>query len=245
MVLEQLENTINQGKKKLALLIDPDKTFGNKLTQMALDATKFDVDFIFYGGSLINNAHFANEILRIKEFTNIPIVLFPGSNMQVSDNADAILFLSLLSSRNPEYLIGQQVVAAPFVRNSNLESVSTAYLLVDGGRITTAHYMSNSLPIPSDKPEIAINTAIAAELMGFKCIYLDAGSGAMSPVPEDLIYAVKQNISIPLIVGGGINTPEKLNLAYNAGADVAVIGTSIENDPSLLKDFAKIVKSFA
>lgn len=245
MVKEQFENTVSHRKKKLALLIDPDKTFGNKLTQLALDATKFGVDFIFYGGSLINNAHFANEILRIKEFTKIPIVLFPGSNMQVSDNADAILFLSLLSGRNPEYLIGQQVVAAPFVKNSGLESIATAYLLVDGGRITTAHYMSNSLPIPADKPEIAINTAIAAELLGFKCIYMDAGSGAMSPIPEDLIYAVKQNISIPLIVGGGINSPEKLNLAYNAGADIAVIGTSIENNPELLKDFSRIVKSFA
>lgn len=245
MVLEQFQNSTSQGKKKLALLIDPDKTFGNKLTQLALDAAQYGVDFIFYGGSLINNAHFSNEILRIKEFTKIPIVLFPGSNMQISSNADAILFLSLLSSRNPEFLIGQQVVAAPFVKSARLESIATAYLLIDGGRVTTAHYMSNSIPIPSDKPEIAVNTALAAELLGFKCIYMDAGSGALSPIPEDLIYAVKQNVSIPLIIGGGISSPERLNLAFNAGADIAVVGTSIENNPELLKDFAKIVKSFA
>lgn len=245
MIKQDFFNTSQQNEKKIALLIDPDKTFGNKLTQLVLEASECGVDYFFYGGSLINKSHFENEIFRIKEFSKIPVVLFPGHNIQVSAHADAILFLSLLSGRNPEFLIGQQMVAAPFVKSSGIESIATAYLLIDGGRITTAHYMSNSLPIPNDKNEIAVNTAVAAELLGFNCIYLDAGSGALQSVPDEMISAVKYAVNIPLIVGGGIKSAERLKLAFDAGADIAVIGTAIENSPGLLKEFVNTKRNYA
>ena len=177
----------------------------------------------------------------LKKFSNLPVYLFPGNSIQLSKEADGILFLSLLSGRNAEFLIGQQVVAAPFLKQSGLDVLSTAYLMIDGGKLTTAHYMSNTLPIPNNKPEIAVNTAIAAEFMGFKCIYLDSGSGADKPVSVDVISAIKANVSLPIIVGGGINSIDKAKQVKLAGADMIVIGTAFENNKLSIKEIAAIV----
>ncbi len=237
MLLQKINNAKNSGQKLLALLIDPDKVENGGLENLLFDATQFGIDFIFFGGSLVESVNIDNAIKKIKGLTQLPIIIFPGSSLQISNEADCILFLSLLSGRNPEYLVGQQVIAAPMLKKSSLEVISTAYLLIDGGRITTANYVSNTLPIPRDKKEISNNTAIAAELFGFSCIYLDAGSGALFEVPADIIEGVAKNVDLPLIVGGGIDSVEKLNLAYQSGADIAVIGTSIETEPKKLKEF--------
>jgi putative glycerol-1-phosphate prenyltransferase len=170
-------------------------------------------------------------------------VIFPGNSIQVDSLADAILFLSLISGRNPEFLIGNQVVSAPVIRECGLEPISTGYLLVESGSTTTAVYMSNSLPVPADKPDIAACTAMAGEMLGMKMIFLDAGSGAKNPVSEQMIRMVRKTVGVPLLVGGGINNPDKAIAACRAGADIIVIGNSVEKDPSILPAIAGAVKS--
>jgi putative glycerol-1-phosphate prenyltransferase len=182
-------------------------------------------------------------IQRFRAESNIPIVLFPGSPAQVSPQADALLYLSLLSGRNPDLLIGQHVASAPQVKASGLEVVSTGYILVDGGVATTVQYMSNSQPIPADKPDIALCTAWAGELQGKHVIYLDAGSGARRAVPEAMIRKVSSNIGIPLIVGGGICDAESVYTACTAGANLVVVGNAIERDPLLIRDMAQAAKA--
>lgn len=189
---------------------------------------------------MVNDA-FAECIDVIKSYCNIPVVIFPGSILQIDPKADAILYLSLLSGRNPELLIGQQVAAAPALRNSGLEIISTGYLLIDGGNATTVSYISNTLPIPHDKNDIAVCTAWAGEMLGFKLIYLDTGSGAMKTVSESMVTQVSSNISLPLIVGGGINTASKAAALCEAGADIIVVGSSIEKEPSLIVSMAEAV----
>jgi putative glycerol-1-phosphate prenyltransferase len=178
----------------------------------------------------------------IKEEISIPVIIFPGSVHQISHKADGILFLSLISGRNPEFLIGSQVVAAPLLKRTSLEVLSTGYVLVDSGVQTTASYISNTTPLPRDKADIAVATALASEMIGHKLLYLDGGSGAKYEVPKEMIYAVKKNISIPLIVGGGINTKEKLETAFNAGADIVVIGTAIEKNQDFLDDIIEYIQ---
>ena len=179
----------------------------------------------------------------IKKNCSIPTVLFPGSPSQVSKYADALLYLSLISGRNAELLIGQHVVSAPMVKKSGLEVMSTGYMVVDGGAQTTVSYISNSSPLPSDKSEIAVCTALAGEMLGMKLIYMDAGSGAKNPISETMITKVAQSISVPLIVGGGIIDPEKAYLNCKAGADVIVVGNAIEKDSSLIREMAAAVHS--
>ena len=179
----------------------------------------------------------------IRKNCSIPTVLFPGSPSQVSKYADALLYLSLISGRNAELLIGQHVVSAPMVKKSGLEVMSTGYMVVDGGAPTTVSYISNSSPLPSDKSEIAVCTALAGEMLGMKLIYMDAGSGAKNPISETMITKVAQSISVPLIVGGGIVDPEKAYLNCKAGADVIVVGNAIEKDSSLIREMADAVHS--
>jgi putative glycerol-1-phosphate prenyltransferase len=169
-------------------------------------------------------------VLKIKAETTIPVLLFPGSATQISKHADAILFLNLISGRNPEYLISNHVIAAPLLKQTELEVLSTSYLLVASGRETTASYISNTKPIPSHKPELAYATALAGYYIGHKLIYLDGGSGALNPVPQAMISQIAQNIDLPLIVGGGIRSPEQLEQAYASGADLVVIGTAFEEE---------------
>jgi putative glycerol-1-phosphate prenyltransferase len=234
-----------QGKKSLAVLIDPDKVDNLKIEQLVSLANDSKIDYFLVGGSLIISSNLDEVIQQIKSLCDIPVILFPGSPAQVSKYADALLYLSLVSGRNAELLIGQHVVSAPFVKKSGLEIMPTGYMLVDGGAPTTVSYISNATPLPSDKNEIALCTAMASEMLGMKLIYMDAGSGAKRPITESMIQMVSANIEVPLIVGGGILDPEKAYLNCKAGADVIVVGNSIEKNPGLMKEMAAAVHSVA
>ncbi len=233
-----------KGAKRLAVLLDPDKIRLRHLEQTLDAAIAGGVHYFFIGGSLVVNDMLDAVLADIRAHCSIPLVLFPGNSFQLSYRADAILFLSLISGRNPELLIGQHVIAAPFLKMSPLEIISTGYMLVDGGVMTSVQYMSNTSPIPANKADIAVCTAMAGELLGLKTIYLDAGSGARNPVPESMIEAVRGAISVPLLVGGGIRTPEKVTANLRAGADLLVIGSAIEQDPGRLRELAAAVREF-
>lgn len=232
-----------QGHKSFAVLIDPDKVDNPKVEKLVSLATDAKVDYFLVGGSLLISNHLDECIQKIKSLSNIPVILFPGSPSQVSRYADALLYLSLISGRNPELLIGQHVVSAPFVRKSGLEIMPTGYMVIDGGAPTTVSYISNATPIPSDKNEIALCTAMAGEMLGMKLIYMDSGSGAKRPVPESMIEMVASQIEAPLLVGGGISDPEKAYRNCKAGADVIVVGNAIEKDESLIKEMSDAVHS--
>ena len=229
------------GQKMLAVLIDPDKVDLEKLDHLVSLATLARVDFFFIGGSLIVNNQLDACLASIKSACNIPLVLFPGDSYQLSYKADALLFLSLISGRNPELLIGKHVVTAPYLKVSPLEIIPTGYMLVDGGVPTTVSYMSNTSPIPFDKEDIAACTAMAGEMLGLKCIFMDAGSGARRPVSIQMISAVRNVVELPLIVGGGIRTPEQAMQNIKAGADILVVGNAFEDDPSLIVSMAQAV----
>ena len=210
---------------KLAVVVDPDKYSLEALLSLITLAENCRADFFFVGGSLLMDNRFEEAISLIKETSNIPAVIFPGNNYQVSAKADAVLFLSLISGRNPEYLIGQHVIAAPIIKEYNLEVIPTGYMLIDGGKTSTTSYITQTIPIPNDKPDIAVATAMAGEMLGMKLIYLEAGSGAKNPVSTTIIREVKKNISVPLVVGGGIRTGEQAEEICKAGANVVVVGT--------------------
>lgn len=224
------------GQKQLAILIDPDKADQALINRLCETAQKLQADFFLIGGSLLTDGDLDRTLALIKQKSKLPCIIFPGSSNQVSAKADAILFLSLLSSRNSEMLIGQQVIAAPYIKRAEIEAIGTAYLLVESGAQTTASYMSNSTPIPANKAEIAASTALAGEYMGMKLIYLDAGSGAINQVPADMIAKVKNYTQQPLLVGGGIDNAQKLEDAYQAGADVVVIGNAFEKNPKFVEE---------
>lgn len=228
-----------QGKKQFAVLIDPDKPDDEEIIKIAKSSAEAKVDYFFVGGSLLTNDNLDHCIKLIKQYVSIPVVLFPGNTLQMSNKADAFLFLSLISGRNAEMLIGRHVIAAPYLKLSGLEVISTGYMLIDSGKPTTVSYMSNSIPIPADKMDIAACTAMAGEMLGMKLIYMDAGSGAIIPISKETITLVNQNIDIPLIVGGGIRTVEKAVENAQYGADVIVVGNSIEKEPQLINDISK------
>lgn len=234
-----LKNKAN-GKKQFAILIDPDKFKPLEIIHLAEGAK---VDFILVGGSLLSTGDFKKCINTLKEKTKIPIVIFPGNNLQISNEADAILLLSLISGRNADLLIGKHVIAAPILKRSNLEVMPTGYMLIESGKQTTALYMSNTNPIPYDKDDIAMCTALAGEQLGLKLIYMDAGSGAAKPVTESMIKEVSTAITIPVIVGGGINSVENAVKACKAGADVIVIGNAIEKSPHLITEISTAIHS--
>ncbi len=234
-----LDTIIKKSGKKFALLIDPDKQDTNSLSSTVYAANKAQVDLILVGGSLVSDTLDA-AIKHIKTETNIPIVLFPGSLMQLSRQADAILLLSLISGRNPDLLIGNHVLAAPYLKKSNLEIIPTGYILVGDENTSAVGYISNTKPIPSKKTDLIVATAIAGEMIGNQIIYLEAGSGATNSISLKTISEVKKNITIPLIVGGGIRYESEMFDAYKAGADMVVIGTAIESDISSLYSFSKV-----
>lgn len=233
------------GKKSFAVLIDPDKVNDCNMEQLIDLAVTAKVDYFLVGGSLVISNYLDECLQLIKKSCDIPTVLFPGSPSQVSKYADALLYLSLISGRNPELLIGQHVVSAPVVKKSGLEVMPTGYMVVDGGAPTTVSYISNASPIPADKNEIAMCTAMAGEMLGMRLIYMDAGSGAKRAINETMIEKVSQSIEVPLIIGGGIIEPEKAYLNCKAGADVIVVGNAIEKDPALIKEMAAAVHSSA
>jgi putative glycerol-1-phosphate prenyltransferase len=234
-------NQARQGRKMLAVLIDPDKVRLQKLNQLVELSLLAKVDFFFIGGSLIVNNQLDACLSAIKAKCNIPMVLFPGDSYQLSYKADGILFLSLISGRNPELLIGKHVITAPYLKVSPLEIIPTGYMVVDGGVPTTVSYISNTSPIPSDKSDIAACTAMAGEMLGLKCIYMDAGSGARKPITEEMISAVRSVVQLPIIVGGGIKTPEQAERNIKAGADVIVVGNAFEDDPSLVVSISQAI----
>jgi len=239
-----LYSSFSNQKKQFAVLIDPDKYSSKQLIDLVAMAKSSTVSYFFVGGSLLHEGNLDQTIKVIKDNCDIPVIIFPGDELQINSRADGILLLSLISGRNPELLIGKHVIAAPYLRRSGLEILPTGYMLVDSGKPTTALYMSNSLPIPANKDEIAVCTAMAGEMLGLKLIYMDGGSGADNPVPLSMIEKVKQNISVPLILGGGIRNPQAAQDAFKAGADIIVVGNAIETNQTLLTEIAEVVYSF-
>lgn len=236
MIYNRMIAAKSAGKKQFAVLIDPDKFDEEQAAKLLEISIKCPPDYFFVGGSLMIDGDMNEAISLLKQQTEIPVIIFPGSIYQVNKQADAILFLSLISGRNPDYLIGSQVIAAPYVKKANLEPIATGYMLVDGGKATTASYMSGAQPIPSNKSEIAACTAMAGEMLGLKCIYADAGSGAINTVPAEMVKAISNSVAIPLIVGGGIrDVSTAIHLAKN-GADVLVIGNAIESNVTLVEE---------
>jgi putative glycerol-1-phosphate prenyltransferase len=241
----QIQERKSAGKKSFAVLVDPDKVnvaTTEQLVSLALDAR---IDYFFVGGSLVISNNLDECIRQIKVSCSIPVVIFPGSHSQISRYADALLYLSLISGRNPELLIGQHVISAPAVKQSGLEIMPTGYMVVDGGAPTTVSYISNATPLPADKAEIAMCTAMAGEMLGMKLIFMDAGSGAKNPISTGMIEKVSSHIEAPLIVGGGITDPEKAYLNCRSGADIIVVGNAIEKDASLIKEMADAIHSAA
>lgn len=240
-IYQSLEKQKSLGKRSFAVLIDPDKVNELVLDELIALSTAAKVDYFLVGGSLVISNQLDSVVQHIKKNCTIPVILFPGSSTHISKYADALLYLSLISGRNPELLIGQHVVSAPFIKQSGLEVMPTGYMLIDGGAPTTVSYISNANPIPADKNEIAMCTAMAGEMLGMKLIYMDAGSGAKRSITESMIEKVSQNISVPLIIGGGITDPEKAYLNCKAGADLIVIGNAIEKDPVLISEMAAAI----
>lgn len=240
-IYSHLTQSRQKGKKLFAVLIDPDKISINKLEKIIELCNLAKIDFIFIGGSLLTNNIFDKSIYTIKKNSAIPVVIFPGSLIQINDKADAILFLSLISGRNAEMLIGKHVMAAPLLKKSNIEVIPTGYMLIESGKLTSVTYMSNTQPIPHDKDNIATSTAMAGEMLGLKTIFMDAGSGAFNPINHKMINTVSKVINVPLIVGGGINTPEKAYDNCMAGADVIVVGNAIESSASLINEISHAI----
>lgn len=233
---------LKSNKKQIAVLLDPDKTDTIKLLKIIEASTKTNIDFFLVGGSLLLKNNLEETILFIKKHTKKKVYLFPGNPAQICDKADGILLLSLISGRNANLLIGSHVQAAPLLKQSKLQIVPTGYILIESGSATTVSYISNTTPIPANKPEIAACTALAGEQLGLKVIYLEAGSGAQHAVSKEMIQAVKKTIRIPLIVGGGIKSAAQIENAFKAGADIVVIGTAIEKDVAFLEEIKSIKK---
>jgi len=239
--MQKIISKFSSHKKQLAVLIDPDKTSGSDLLNTIAIASNSKVDFFLVGGSLLLHDSLDTCITTIKANSTIPVILFPGNALHINTKADAVLLLSLISGRNADLLIGQHVQAAPLLKQANLETIATGYILIDGGKPTTVSYISNTTPIPADKPEIAAATALAGEMLGLKCIYLEAGSGAQNPVSTASISAVKKQITVPLIVGGGIRNAETALAACQAGSDIIVIGNATEKNPALITEIARAI----
>ena len=231
-------------KKSFALLIDPDKQDKKQLLAIIEKAKNAKTDYFFVGGSLLTNDSLDLCLKTLKENTTIPIVLFPGNAMQVNNKADGILFLSLISGRNADMLIGKQVITAPILKQSSLEVLPTGYMLIDSGKPTTVSYMSNTNPIPADKETVAACTAMAGEMLGLKLIFMDGGSGAKNPISEAMIKEVRKSVDVPLIIGGGISSGEKAIASCRAGADIIVVGNAIEKDENLIGEIADAIHNY-
>lgn len=241
MILDQLVEKKALSEKQFAVLIDPDNQSAEELVAFVQKADAAGAGFFLVGGSLLISDQLEATILAVKSATSKPVVIFPGSPMQVNNKADGILLLSLISGRNAEMLIGHHVIAAPLLKRSRLEVLPTGYILVDGGRQTTASFMSGTTPIPADKPDIAAVTAMAGEMLGLKLIYMDAGSGAQNPITAEMIGKVAKGTDVPLIIGGGIRSIESAKTAFDAGADVIVVGNALEKNPEFLNELAGLV----
>lgn len=236
-IYKDILTLINSGEKLLAVLIDPDKMTVEKASGFITKVNKSVATHIFVGGSTVDDGATGLLVNELKKLTKCPVVLFPGEVTQITDKADAILFLSLISGRNPEYLIGKHIDAVSKLKNTNLEIIPTGYILIENGKETAVQKVTNTIPMPRANIQHIVDTAKAGELLGMKFIYLEAGSGAKHSVNVEIISAVKQVLNIPLIVGGGIRTIDQMNKAYNFGADLVVIGTAFEGDESFFDEF--------
>ncbi len=243
-IYDNIKANKKANKKSFALLIDPDKQDEKQLLSTIEKAKNASTDFFFVGGSLLTNDSLDLCLSTLKKNSNIPVVLFPGNAMQVNNKADGILFLSLISGRNAEMLIGKQVITAPILKQSSLEVLPTGYMLIDSGRPTTVSYMSNTTPIPADKDTVAACTAMAGEMLGLKLIFMDGGSGAKNPISKEMIKAVRKSINAPLIIGGGISSGEKAISNCKAGADIIVVGNAIEKDDKLISEIADAIHNY-
>jgi len=233
-----------KNKKSIAIVIDPDKANKEIIIHELSKITSESIRYIFVGGSLLSEDFTSGIINVLKEHSKLPIISFPGNVMQINTSANAILFLSLISGRNPEYLIGQHIVSAPRLHASGIEVIPTGYILIDGGNISSTTYISNTLPIPSTKTDIAACTALAGEMLGLKLLFLEAGSGAITPVSPQMIKKVRGVTSIPIIIGGGIRTSKDMLNAAEAGADIIVLGSLLEKDFSKLHNMGKILDEY-
>jgi putative glycerol-1-phosphate prenyltransferase len=242
-LLDALAGLRQQGRKALAVLLDPDDFVPARTRQLLALVQQHPIDFFFVGGSLVLTEHQAALIALLKaEAPRVPVLLFPSHALHVDPTADGLLLLSLISGRNPDFLIGQHVVAAPRLRQSGLQLLPTGYMLVDSGQPTTASYISGTAPLPHNKPGIAAATAMAGEQLGLRLMYLDGGSGAQQPVAAAMISAVREAVRVPLIVGGGLNTGEKIRTALSAGADLVVVGNHLERNPDFLAEAVAAVR---
>ncbi len=228
-------------RKSFALLIDPDKQDKSQLITIIEKAKNANTDFFFVGGSLLTNDSLDICLETLKAHSDIPVILFPGNAMQINEKADSILFLSLISGRNAEMLIGKQVITAPILKQSSLEVLPTGYMLIDSEKPTTVSYMSNTTPIPANKDAVAACTAMAGEMLGLKLIFMDGGSGAQNPISEKMIASVSKSVDTPLIIGGGISSGEKAIVNCKAGADIIVVGNAIEKDENLIAEIADAI----
>jgi putative glycerol-1-phosphate prenyltransferase len=244
LIEKYILESMSHGKKLFAWLIDPDKSEPKELEVQLKNAVGNPPSMIFLGGSLMIKDNVDQSITYIKKYLNVPVILFPGSTNQINDKADGLLFLSLISGRNPDFLIGRHVEAAALLKNSNLEVLPTGYMLVDCGKPTTASYISNTFPLPYNKYDIAVSTAIAGELLGLRFLFVDGGSGAEKSVHKDMISAIRKNTNIPLIVGGGIRSANEMKIAFEAGADIVVVGNSIETNPDLLHELSIVTAGY-
>lgn len=244
-VYKKIQANIAQGKKQIAVLLDPDKiVIQADLIQQIELFERSGIDFFFIGGSIVEEQHFRKVVDFLAQHSHIPLILFPGAHYQIHEAADALLFLSLVSGRNAEYLIGQQVKASKQVQQMQLETIATAYMLIDGGRSSTTAYVTQTQAIPRNEIDIAVSTALAAKMLGMQAIYLEAGSGAHFAVPTNIIEAVNKEIALPLIVGGGIRNKEEAQAIFAAGADIIVIGNALEKNPKLIEEMTTVLKSF-
>ena len=244
-ILKEIQKKKSLGVKSMAVLIDPDHSSLKNFERTVELANNCKVDYFFIGGSLLIQDRMDECIKFIRETCKLPIIIFPGNNYQINSNADAILLLSLISGRNPDYLIGKHVESSMRLYASNLEIISTAYLLIDGQNSNTASYISQTLPIPRDKSEIAIATALAGQMLNMQLLYLDAGSGAENPVPQKMIEKINPYIEIPIIVGGGLRNTESIYQTLQAGADLVVIGNALEENPKNIQAMKEIVHNFS
>ncbi|MEN9909745.1 MAG: hypothetical protein RLZZ540_2894 [Bacteroidota bacterium] len=239
-IYQEIQKAKSENRKLLAILLDPDKVVLDTITDLIYKINQSPATHVFIGGSLVESAILDDLIIRIKQDCRLPVVLFPGHPSQISNHADGILFLSLLSGRNPDYLIEHQVKAAPILKRTNLEILSTGYILIESGSETAVERVSKTTPLDRDNLDLALATAQAGEMLGNKLIYLEAGSGAKQAVSLEMIEYVAQNIAIPLIVGGGIVDLEGIQNAYQSGADLVVIGTAFEKDAHFFNSQIKI-----
>jgi len=241
LILNKFQQAKTNGLKQLAVLIDPDEYTKGNLPAIVENIHIGKVDYIFVGGSLLTKNEIHHCITELKKLTQLPVIIFPGSPLQIAAAADAIFYLSLISGRNADLLIGRHVEIAPLLHKMDIEVMPTGYILIDGGQATTVSYISNSLPIPADKPEIALATALAGQLLGLQIIYLDAGSGAQQKISLKMINRVAKNVKLPVIVGGGIRTPQQAVESCEAGADIIVAGNAFEQDAELIIDMAQAI----